>query len=282
MAGKVVHKEISDSRKLASLSKDALILYLFIMPHLDPFGKMLGGPGYIKDVCVPFLEYLSQDKIKELLLEITEKTYMKWFEIKGRYYIHDTKAEEKLPKCHKDRYKNDLPNCMDTSMQPPCNLHTTSIQPPGLDKDKDKDNTLSKERESTSDGDKKLTPLAILWNTICTNSPKVLQVSKQRREKELLRLKERPLSEWEKVFVKIAASNFCSGQNDRKWWATYDWIIRNTDNAIKVLEGKYDNPKTSSSQRPPPCRPTLADLERESEEYETKRLKEKQKEKVNA
>jgi len=40
--------------------------------------------------------------------------------------------------------------------------------------------------------------------------------------------------------LKIAASDFCKGANDRGWKATFDWMLR-PDTVVKVIEGKYDN-----------------------------------------
>lgn len=94
----------------------------------------------------------------------------------------------------------------------------------------------------------KLTPLAELWNKICTNLPSVRGISKARKLKEKLRLAERSMDEWGEVFVKINNLPFCTGHNNRGWRATYDWIMTNTDNATKVLEGSYDINETGRAK----------------------------------
>lgn len=45
-----------------------------------------------------------------------------------------------------------------------------------------------------------------------------------------------------KAIDKVKTSSFLNGENDKKWIATFDWIIL-PNNFIKVLEGNYDNPK---------------------------------------
>jgi hypothetical protein len=82
-----------------------------------------------------------------------------------------------------------------------------------------------------------------LWNSECEDKiiKPILSLSTNRRQKIKTRLKERPFKEWNEVFRKINSSEFCCGDNDRGWSATFDWIIKNEENAIKVLEGKYDN-----------------------------------------
>lgn len=46
---------------------------------------------------------------------------------------------------------------------------------------------------------------------------------------------------------KIAASDFCTGKNPRRWVATFDWILR-PDTIAKVMEGNYDNRGTRYRQ----------------------------------
>lgn len=83
---------------------------------------------------------------------------------------------------------------------------------------------------------------AALWNAH-THSPiaRCLKVTDQRRRHIAARWRERPLVEWIAVFDRIQASEFCRGVNDRRWLATFDWLIEKADSAVKVLEGKYDN-----------------------------------------
>jgi len=42
------------------------------------------------------------------------------------------------------------------------------------------------------------------------------------------------------VIEKVTSSPFCCGQNGRGWRATLWWLTANADNALKVLEGRYD------------------------------------------
>lgn len=82
--------------------------------------------------------------------------------------------------------------------------------------------------------------IAFQWNAICVNLPKVISLTDKRKKQEKLRLSERPIEKWKEVLEKLNRSEFCKGNNNTGWKATYDWIISNTDNSLKVLEGKYD------------------------------------------
>jgi hypothetical protein len=80
-----------------------------------------------------------------------------------------------------------------------------------------------------------------LWNTTTTHPiPRCRELTPARRKKIAARLSERPIEQWAEVAARIEASAFCRGKNDRGWKATFDWLIDNAENAVKVLEGKYD------------------------------------------
>jgi hypothetical protein len=93
--------------------------------------------------------------------------------------------------------------------------------------------------------------LPAAWNRICVSLPKCAKVTPKRAAHIKARLKEYPPEEWERIFQRIEASAFCRGENGG-WKATFDWIISSPDNAVKVLEGKYD--RASSPRDPPPSR----------------------------
>lgn len=85
--------------------------------------------------------------------------------------------------------------------------------------------------------------LQAVWNEETLSPiPRCRELTAQRRKKAKARLKERPLTAWRDVFRRIQASAFCRGETDRGGWkASFDWILDSADNAVKVLEGKYDD-----------------------------------------
>ena len=94
-------------------------------------------------------------------------------------------------------------------------------------------NDKKKERE--------LSPLQNLWNTCCPKLSRVVENTKDRKLKEKTRLGERNMETWKKIFLDINSSDFCCGENDKNWKVSYDWIIKNESNALKVLEGNFEN-----------------------------------------
>lgn len=92
--GRMLRMDISKSRKFASLCSDSQRLFVMIIPHLNSFGKIEAQPELIKAMCVPLLKDMTIKKIEKCLVEITEKTSMKWFEFNGWMYIHALSWEE--------------------------------------------------------------------------------------------------------------------------------------------------------------------------------------------
>lgn len=89
------------------------------------------------------------------------------------------------------------------------------------------------------------TKLAQIWNANC--GPVLGQVrlpltAKSRITKARVRWNEqRDEAYWAAVVQRVAASKFCCGDGGKGWRATFDWLIANDRNHMKVMEGTYDN-----------------------------------------
>lgn len=79
-----------------------------------------------------------------------------------------------------------------------------------------------------------------LFNKNCTSLPKVNKLTESRKKKLSSRWKEMPdLQQWVSLFKMVEKTPFLTGQNNRGWRASFDWLIENDTNIVKVLEGKY-------------------------------------------
>ena len=82
------------------------------------------------------------------------------------------------------------------------------------------------------------------WN-LTTKLPRCLAVSEKRNKILKTRMGESFFQEnWKEALMKIQESAFCTGENERGWKATFDWFIQ-SDTVVKIMEGKYDNKKTT-------------------------------------
>jgi hypothetical protein len=53
-------------------------------------------------------------------------------------------------------------------------------------------------------------------------------------------LKQQSIDYWRTVFERMNRTPFLNGEGDRGWRADFDWIIKNAENADKVMSGSYD------------------------------------------
>ena len=81
-----------------------------------------------------------------------------------------------------------------------------------------------------------------LYGAVCGSFPKIIQLTRKRKDKILLRLSEMGgIKMLENVFRKMEASDFLKGNNKYGWMATFDWVFKNSENWVKIIEGNYDN-----------------------------------------
>ena len=80
------------------------------------------------------------------------------------------------------------------------------------------------------------------WNAEALHLPKARELNESRKRKIRIRLRERPLDEWCLVFRRMNSSSFLRGESGSgTFHANLDWITKNEGNAVKVLEGQYDD-----------------------------------------
>jgi hypothetical protein len=81
-----------------------------------------------------------------------------------------------------------------------------------------------------------------LYRSVCRSFPQIMRLTVGRKEKIMRRMSEMGgIKILEQVFCKMEASDFLKGNNRTGWKATFDWVFKNSDNWMKILEGNYDN-----------------------------------------
>lgn len=113
--GRMIRKDISRSQKIASLSKEAMVLFALLIPHFSSFGKMNGSAHFIKGEVVPLIDWFTVGVIEDCLSEISAKTNVKRFMSGGLWYIHSVNWLEHQ-ELRKDRLgKDDMPDYSGTT-----------------------------------------------------------------------------------------------------------------------------------------------------------------------
>jgi len=86
-----------------------------------------------------------------------------------------------------------------------------------------------------------------IYNSLCTNLPQVQKLT-EKREKAIDKfLKEFTEEQFTQICKMANNSIFLKGENDRKWKADFDFIMR-IDKATNILEGKYNNTQISAEE----------------------------------
>lgn len=89
------------------------------------------------------------------------------------------------------------------------------------------------------------------FNETCVSLSRVKSLSEARKKAIRARLRQYSMDDLKTAFVKVEASPFLKGQNDRNWSATFDWILKDT-NLAKILDGNYDPRGHPQPQRASP------------------------------
>lgn len=81
-----------------------------------------------------------------------------------------------------------------------------------------------------------------LWNKYAVNGiPKAQSLTKTRQAKIKTRLEENSnIGYWTKVFSKLQKIPFYCGDNDRGWIVTFDYVMKNDTNYVKIAERSID------------------------------------------
>lgn len=79
-----------------------------------------------------------------------------------------------------------------------------------------------------------------LFNDTCVSFPKIKTLSEARKKAIKARLKKYTVNDFKEMFKIAEQSDFLKGANKRNWFATFDWLIADS-NFAKVLDGNYTN-----------------------------------------
>lgn len=110
-SGRMIRKSISDSDKFASLSPEAAVLFVMLIPHFNTHGKMFASPGHIKDEVCPLIPFLTYDNLAAYLQEISDKTSVKWFKVGTKWWLHSLNFLSEHQDLRNDRMgSDDLPS----------------------------------------------------------------------------------------------------------------------------------------------------------------------------
>lgn len=104
----MVSKVISISEKVNSLSLFGRLLYTWMIPHTDDFGRMPGSPAKIRALVVPMGDETVRD-VEEALSDMSIRGLIQWYGVDGEKYIQIVNFDEHQQGLHK-RTKSKYPD----------------------------------------------------------------------------------------------------------------------------------------------------------------------------
>lgn len=108
--------------------------------------------------------------------------------------------------------------------------------------EKEKEKEIQKELENRERG-KSQKEITDLFNSLCPSLTQIIYISEDTKAIIEKQLEKYTLDDFKLLFQKAEASDFLKGDNERKWAATFEWLIED-QNMAKVLNGNFDNRKS--------------------------------------
>lgn len=87
--GRMLSRSLSRSRQIARLHPLSAMLFAYLVPHQDSFGRLNGDPEMVKVEAVPLLPYFTPDVIAACLAELSScrdgkgEPLVWWYEVAG-------------------------------------------------------------------------------------------------------------------------------------------------------------------------------------------------------
>jgi hypothetical protein len=107
--GRMLRGQISISEQVNELSLKAALLFTWMIPHTDDFGRMLGSPKKVKAIVVPLRDDISSQDVDIALNEMHEKGLICRYKANDEYYIQFIKFEVHQQGLHKRTKSKILP-----------------------------------------------------------------------------------------------------------------------------------------------------------------------------
>lgn len=107
----------------------------------------------------------------------------------------------------------------------------------------EKENREQIKRIDKEDREKSQKEITDLFNSLCPSLSQIKYLSEETKTIIEKQLEKYTLDDFKLLFQKAEASDFLKGENERKWAASFEWLIED-QNMAKVLNGNFDNRKS--------------------------------------
>lgn len=219
--------ESEDYGKLSNLGK---IIFIGLFSLADDEGRGRANPMYLKSKLFPYNEGVRSTDIEKALSEISSNMSIVFYNCDGNDYYSllswnifqkiDKPTSSKIPEFEKD---NKEIKQLFVEGSPKARRGV----PPKRKEDNKKEIEENRNR------------VVEIYNSVCTNLSQIQKLTDKRKKSIDNFLKEFTFEQFENICKIANSSGFLTGNNDRKWKADFDFIMR-TDKATAILEKKYN------------------------------------------
>ena len=261
---RTVKPEFWENEHLAELSAATRLLAIALLNYADKEGRFEDRPKKIRGVLFPYEPKLDIDG---MLTELAGINWLVRYEVEGRRFVaivnfkkhqrpnvHEAESELPAPSfpC---KHENDRASTKMISEVGDASIPFPSFPVPNQEGGVGGTNGKVHEPElepTQADDERVEGPEELVegWNlhvSALVNLSKVAELTHTRRQKAAKRIREHPAADyWLQVFAKIRGSPFLCGlgkprnPDEKPFRASFDWLVDNDTNSVKVFEGKYD------------------------------------------
>lgn len=259
MPNRILKESICTSDTIAQLTPEEEVFFYRLIVVCDDYGRMDARPAILRARCFPLkIDEITENMITSWLKKLVDVGLIELYIVDDKPYLQIT-TWEKHQQVRAKNSKYPSPDEGIKSHDIICNqMQSDDSTCPRESKYENREsiyekNNISDEILSSSEADDALAPsdskkekapykeIVELYNEICVSLPKVQEISEKRKRLIRTRWKRHPdLDYFRRLFQKAEDSDFLSGRNGKWAGCNFDWLM-NENNAIKVLEGVYDN-----------------------------------------
>ena len=240
MPNRVIREGILTSERINRLTTGAELAYRRLLSVIDDYGRYFAHPALLRAACFPMkLKDVSEKDVEKWIIEMRDEDLLVTYEVEGTSYLEVHNFGQ-----HKRAMKSKFPG---QEKQTQCDC-TSNEQREARGACACAGEKRGERREAQESADAAPPPpveaIVQAYREICVPAglPDIRGMNEDRKRKTKLRTREETFrTSYPAIFKAMAESDFMRGQNDRGWVASFDWIIHNGENYLKVLEGKYAN-----------------------------------------
>ena len=241
-----IRPEMWESEKLGALSIFARFTFVGLISLADDEGRGRGAVEYLRMRLHPYAKDVTPESFKAALAELESAGLVVFYQHDGNHYcaLPGWQSNQKIDRPTKSR----LP--APTQKAAPSLPFAEASTNPREDSSGEGKGREGKGMEGVRHPDEPQTkdPAAFgpsdlldLWNKSADKAfPRVLKMTEGRRRKAAARIAEHDSPGWWVLVLNgMNSSPFLKGDSGRGWRASFDWLVRSDDSAVKVLEGAY-------------------------------------------